>query len=523
MSNHFRLPFKPALVGALSLAMLAPVAAVQSQVDVSDARLPLPVLFLHGMSGDASSWGGMASLLSGSAGLIEGPNLNYCLNGDGSIGSSTLDEVLPFTALPGGHADFFRINFECDASGQCWSNSAANSDGVFSGQAAAAKQGLAVADAVAEILDATGAPSIVLVAHSMGGLAAREYLQNPAYWPLGPDGEPHHRVAKLVTSGTPHNGSNFSVGWLEDLGDLFGFDIEQRSDAVRDLRTSYFYSGDPGVFLFGGLESDGTLWDFLFQDFWNVDVNCNGQEGDLIVGLNQKLLPDDLEFAFITSYDDGVVSSFSSDAVTAFFDPTHRERFFVDGVFHTSLNDELGLTLQGMDEPDGVTTAYPLTAGQTTMGFTSGQGIDAPIPTLDVDVYALDIPAPSIATLDTLWFGGDLQAEWRAEDGTIVGDALSPDGLLLQPGTAYLALTTTPTGVITNHLFSAGLAPAPATCPEDLNLDGLVSTADILIALAEFGCDPSTVPTGCSADVDADGIVGVSDILAILSYFGLPC
>ena len=72
------------------------------------------------------------------------------------------------------------------------------------------------------------------------------------------------------------------------------FDIEQRSDAVRDLRTSYFYSGDPGVFLFGGLESDGTLWDFLFQDFWNVDVNCNGQEGDLIVGLNQKLLPDDL-------------------------------------------------------------------------------------------------------------------------------------------------------------------------------------------------------------------------------------
>ena len=292
-------------------------------------------------------------------------------------------------------------------------------------------------------------------------------------------------------------------------------------DAVRDLRTSYFYSGDPGVFLFGGLESDGTLWDFLFQDFWNVDVNCNGQEGDVIVGLNQKLLPDDLEFAFITSYDDGVVSSFSSDAMTAFFDPTHRERFFVDGVFHTSLNNELGLTLQGMDEPDGVTTAHSLTAGQTTMGFT-GQGIDAPIPNLDVDVYALDIPAPSIATLDTLWFGGDLQAEWRAADGTVLGDALAPDGLLLQPGTAYLALTTTPTGVITNHLFTASLAPAPATCPEDLNLDGLISTADILIALAEFGCDPDTVPTGCSADVDADGIVGVSDILAILSYFGLP-
>ena len=102
------------------------------------------------------------------------------------------------------------------------------------------------------------------------------------------------------------------VGWLEDLGDLFGFDIEQRSDAVRDLRTSYFYSGEPGVFLFGGQEDDSAMWDFLFQDFWNVDINCNGQEGDAIVGLNQKPLPDDLEFAFITSYSDGVVSTFSS-------------------------------------------------------------------------------------------------------------------------------------------------------------------------------------------------------------------
>ena len=101
--------------------------------------------------------------------------------------------------------------------------------------------------------------------------------------------------------------------------------------------------------------------------------------------------------------------------------------------------------------------------------------------------------------------------------------AAPPDGLLLQPGSAYLALTTTPTGVITNYLFSANLSPAPATCPEDLNLDGLITTADVLIALSEFGCDADAVPNGCVADLDADGVVGVSDILSILSYFGLPC
>ena len=510
-------------IGLFAFGCLAVSAPLGAQIDLADVRLPLPVLFLHGMSGDASSWGEMAALLSEDAGLIEGPSLNYCLNGDESIGSSTLDEVLPFTALPDGHADFFRINFECNASGQCWSNTSANSDGIYSGQAAAAKQGLAVADAVAEILDATGAPEIVLVGHSMGGLAAREYLQNPEYWPLDASGQPHHRVAKLVTSGTPHNGSNFTVGWLEDLGDLFGFDIEQRSDAVRDLRTSYFYSGEPGVFLFGGQEDDSAMWDFLFQDFWNVDINCNGQEGDAIVGLNQKPLADDLEFAFITSYSDGVVSTFSSDAMATAYNPSHRERFFVNGVFHTSLNNELGLTLQGMDEPDVEATAYPLTPGQTTMGFTSEQGTDAPYPLLDVDVYEVLVPEASNATLDTLWFGGNLVAEWRASDGTVLGDALAPNGVELPAGLAYLALTTTPTGAVTNHLFSYNLSPSPISCPEDIDENGTIGTGDVLQALAQFGCDLNDAPTGCSADVDSDGIVSVADILAVLSLFGLYC
>ena len=506
--------------GMLTLGL----SGLGAQVDINNAQLPLPVLFLHGMSGDASSWGGMAALLSNDAGLTEGQELRYCLNGDGAQNPSTLDEVLPFTALPQGQADFFRLNFECNAGGTCWSNPSANSDGVFSGQAAAAKQGLAVADAVAEILDATGAEKIVLVGHSMGGLAAREYLQNPEYWPVDEEGNAHHRVAKLVTSGTPHNGSNFSVGWLEDLGDLFGFDIEQRSDAVRDLRTDYFYSGDPGVFLFGGLEDDWVLWDFLFQNFWSVDVNCDGDEDDLVVGLNEKPLSDDLEFAFITSYDDGVVSAFSSDAVTTMYNPTHRERFFVDGVFHTSLNDELALTLRGMDEPDDLATAYPLVAGQTTMGFTSQQGTDAPYPDEDRDVYALDVEAPSLATLDTLWFGGGLlAATWLDGTGSILGDALAPDGVILESGTAYLRLTTAPSPAVTNHLFAATLGPTPTSCPEDLDQSGLVATSDVLVALSQFGCTLDLLPEGCSSDIDQDGIVGVNDILAILSAFGNEC
>jgi len=508
----------------ICICLVGTLRPLQAQIDLYDARLPLPVLFLHGLSGDASSWGGMAALLSNDAGLIEGPELRYCLNGDGAQNPSVLDEVLPFTALPMAHADFFRINFECNASGTCWSNSAANSDGVFSGQAAAAKQGLAVADAVAEILEATGAPEIILVGHSMGGLAAREYLQNPEYWPVDDSGNAHHRVAKLVTSGTPHNGSNFSVGWLEDLGDLFGFDIEQRSDAVRDLRTDYFYSGDPGVFLFGGLEDNWVMWDFLFQNFWSIDVNCNGNTGDQVTGLNEKPLSDDLEFAFITSYDDGVVSTYSSDALSTMYNPTHRERFFVNGVFHTSLNDELALTLRGMDEPDDIATAYPIAAGQTTMGFSTQQGTDAPFPSEDRDVYALSVEAPSLATLDTLWFNGDLmEAAWLDGTGSLIGDALTPDGVVLEPGTVHLRLTTAPGPAVTNHLFAAHFGPIPSTCPEDLDQSGLVATADVLAALSQFGCMADDLPEGCSGDVDGDGVVGVSDILSILSEFGNEC
>lgn len=60
-----------------------------------------------------------------------------------------------------------------------------------------------VARRVDEVLAATGAPQLVLVGHSMGGLASRTYLRAHGV----------ARVAKLVTLGSPHHGS-----WLAKLG-----------------------------------------------------------------------------------------------------------------------------------------------------------------------------------------------------------------------------------------------------------------------------------------------------------------
>ena len=55
-------------------------------------------------------------------------------------------------------------------------------------------------------------------------------------------------------------------------------------------------------------------------------------------------------------------------------------------------------------------------------------------------------------------------------------------------------------------------------CPEDLNNDGLISVADILELLADFGCTSE-----CDADLNGDGATNVNDILQILAAFGGDC
>ena len=59
------------------------------------------------------------------------------------------------------------------------------------------------------------------------------------------------------------------------------------------------------------------------------------------------------------------------------------------------------------------------------------------------------------------------------------------------------------------------LAPA---CLGDLNIDGLISVADILVMLGDYGCYAL-----CVADVDSDGSVGSSDLLVMLTVFGEAC
>ena len=55
-------------------------------------------------------------------------------------------------------------------------------------------------------------------------------------------------------------------------------------------------------------------------------------------------------------------------------------------------------------------------------------------------------------------------------------------------------------------------------CPADINEDGIISVADILLLLGEFGC-----MSNCDADLNSDGATNVQDVLLLLASFGQSC
>jgi hypothetical protein len=55
-------------------------------------------------------------------------------------------------------------------------------------------------------------------------------------------------------------------------------------------------------------------------------------------------------------------------------------------------------------------------------------------------------------------------------------------------------------------------------CVGDFNNDGSIDAGDLLIFLADFGCDAD-----CVTDLDNDDAVNTSDLLVFLVVFGTDC
>jgi pimeloyl-ACP methyl ester carboxylesterase len=309
---------------SLGNRIISKTALMQSvaKTQTNNIQLPYPIIFIHGLNSEAETWVPTTfNFLTPQYGLVNGGRFDYCLNFDvnNALANTnfypTAGADIAIYAGTWSAGDFYYVNFDVGSDGAYMPNHFA-SNYILSDQSAITKQGRALGDAIARVLQLTGRDKVILMGHSMGGLAAREYLQNTSNWQ--PDGQSH--VAKLATTGTPHGGSNAtSFGIVSNS-------TEGQSEAIRDLRREYYYSLNQGVYLFGGPENLPYMEDQLCCYFYNSDVNCNGTIQTNIVGLNQKNIYSNLDYSCIvgvcsgcvgtTNNGDGIVPDFSANLNT---------------------------------------------------------------------------------------------------------------------------------------------------------------------------------------------------------------
>ncbi len=401
-----------------------------------------PIIFVHGFTGSADTysgtimdpsfenvWGSRADIFHA---VLNATTDSDIWGDDGIPGNADDDVLVSFDNLsndlnPG---CIYSINFQ-----NFWNENAANPEILIndcsspsffdsdSNESAIEKQGYALGHAIEKVLDANpGKDKVIVVGHSMGGLAGREYLQRteegtPSWWING-----DHNMKKLITTAAPHRGSNlFGNPWpikeekeeeqltRDGLPDI-------NSEAVRDLRYSYTCNiifSCRGVYLFGGDEED------LPFGYWNDDVNCDGDENDLIVGINEEGSPDpwdgtkdnpdmplptDVQYTWITS-DVGTSGDLVVDLSRQYlYDgdipmPTNGTDFqltdtLLTDVQHLSVDDELNTIVRAIDEGD-----YP--------AFAWTIQLDNPNPYFGICNHRSEQVPDGSATDDPDWFSFD--------------------------------------------------------------------------------------------------------------------
>ena len=346
-------------------------------------KIPYPIIFIHGLNSDADVWDATTDFMDATFNFTFGGRLDFNLNNDNNNSFSNKSfypqsgaDIAQWGSMVLKNGDYYYLNFAVGSDGS-YSPSNLSFTNVLSNQAAIAKQGVALSRAIQQVMDITQRDKVILMGHSMGGLCAREYLQNPSNWTEPND---NHHVAKLITTGTPHGGSNLSAALLGTL--ITG--IDNKSEAVRDLRTSFTYSGAKGVFLSGGTENNSVMNDMLFANFYNLDVNCNGIIEENILGLNQKNLNTDIDFAYIVGNNsnndgDGVVKSYDANLSNFYNLALPKNEFFYMNdsfpIIHSELPKLTYLNMQGLDEPNEYNLAYGIELGEIYKGFTTVQPV----------------------------------------------------------------------------------------------------------------------------------------------------
>lgn len=306
------------------------VAVIRAGV-VMAAELPYPVLFVHGWNSDNTTWDGFLNgTLRPALGNPSVPVFQVLTNSNLTSTNWQDDIIVESPHDINGHiqvAPLYTINFWNWRTNTLPYSLVQNTnppEGSAGNESAIVKNGKALGMVVDSILAATGKDKVILVAHSAGGLVSREYLQredsqgNHPWW-VEPTSTGGHHIAKLVTIGTPHLGSNLAGGICDAPGlvevsppDSPIATLSPFSELVRDMRYCYRVGSTEegfwtvrGLYLFGGNEAD-----IVSTSYHNIDVDCNGQSTDAIVGISDwnsesqntnMPLPSGVEYLWYTS------------------------------------------------------------------------------------------------------------------------------------------------------------------------------------------------------------------------------
>lgn len=192
--------------------------------------MPYPVIFIHGIASSADTWVPFRDYLINNAGWLFGgiPSYNPATK---TVAISCPPNPSQPVSCTGNAGNFYTLNF---SDNQGLSLNA---------------QGSELAAIIKAVLAANpGTVKVLLVSHSMGALAAREYLQGLAREPNAATTMPYRNdVVKLITVGAPHQGSFWAeechnhidilnVSGNVGICELLSLDIDPNSAAIQDLQ-----------------------------------------------------------------------------------------------------------------------------------------------------------------------------------------------------------------------------------------------------------------------------------------------
>jgi pimeloyl-ACP methyl ester carboxylesterase len=480
-------------------------------------KIPYPIIFIHGLDSDASVWDSTTNFMDANFNFTFGGRIDFNLNNDNNNGTSNKlfyplsgADIAQWGSMVLTNGDYYYLNFAVGSDGS-YNPLNISPLNVLSNEAAIAKQGAALSRAIQQVTNITGRDKVILMGHSMGGLCAREYLQNPSNWT-----EPNinHHVAKLITTGTPHGGYTGSNFFLAT-------GINSSSEAYRDLRTEYSNSNS-GVFLSGGIESSLNIG----SSYQNNDINCNGinNDGIDIQGLNEKDLPTNtVDFAYIMGnctdcvisqgsiLGDGVVRLFNANLSNFRTLPSPKNEFIytASAVFeiHSDLPEQTYENMQGLDEPNEYNLAYGVELGKIYKGFITVQPVGGYPNDWDDYKFAiqgngnqiLTISNSSTNSLAVRIFNSSLQLQgqvYSAPTGT------SQFSIPLTAGQYFLEINGAPTS--TSYLYPYTFTLSAALSNPDFN------TASSL----------EIYPNPTSSKVNFDNTIEKFDTATVINYLG---